>query len=146
MTQLFDQDMDSLDLYMEVLRIVHHHPRSTTSAVFTHATLAMDATSCQDALDSLIHQGLIQVNSHQYSITATGVQTLIPAKRDGKFPASVAQTYMDLLPPATATVALHVVTKNGICTITKDNVSIQLSPSEIQQLWKKLQREADQTS
>ena len=55
MSQILDHDMDSLDLYMEVLRIVHHHPRSDASGVFTHATLAMDTSSCQNALDSLVH-------------------------------------------------------------------------------------------
>lgn len=114
--------------------------------MFEHATLAMDATSCQDALDSLIHQGLVHMASNQYTITASGVQTLIPAKRDGKFPTGTAQSYMDVLPPVVTPATLQVVTKNGVCTITKDDVSIQLSAEEIQQLWKKLLREADQNN
>ena len=143
MSQPLDQDLDSLDLYMEVLRIVHHHPRSNAAAVFSHATLAMDASSCQNALDSLAHQGLVQATGELYSITASGVQTLIPVKRDGKFPSSTAQSYVDALPPSPVVPTLQVSTKSGVCTITKDGVSLSLSPAEMQQLWKKLQREAD---
>lgn len=143
MSQSFDQDLDSLDLYMEVLRIVHHHPRSNVAAVFSHATLAMDASSCQNALDSLAHQGLVQVVGDVYSISASGMQTLIPVKRDGKFPMSTTQSYVDVLPATSNAPTLQVVTKNGVCTITKGNVSLILSPAEMQQLWKKLQREAD---
>lgn len=143
MSQILDHDMDSLDLYMEVLRIVHHHPRSDASGVFTHATLAMDTSSCQNALDSLVHQGLVQVAGTHYSITASGIKTLIPVKRDGNFPEGVSQSYMDVIPIQTTIPTLHITTKNGECTITKDGVSLRLSQVEMQQLWKKLQREAD---
>ncbi len=143
MSQLLDQDMDSLDLYMEVLRIVHHNPQSDASGVFAHATLAMDTSSCQSALDSLVHQGLVHVAGTQYSITANGVKTLIPPKRDGHFPASVSQSYVDVIKAPALSPTLQVTTKNGECTITKDGVSLCLSQGEMQQLWKKLQREAD---
>lgn len=143
MSQPLDQDLDSLDLYMEVLRIVHHHPRSNAAAVFSYATLAMDADSCQSALNSLVHQGLVQNMGLLYSITSSGVQTLIPVKRDGKFPSSAAQSYMDALPGSPIAPTLKVATKNGTCTITKDGISLVLTSSEMQQLWKKLQREAD---
>lgn len=143
MNQPFDQDLDSLDLYMEVLRIVHHHPRSNTAAVFSHATLAMDEASCHSALESLAHQGLLQSASSLYSITASGVQTLIPVKRDGKFPSSAPQSYVNVLPVSPVVATLQVTTKNGVCTICKNGISLSLSAAEMQQLWKKLQREAD---
>lgn len=143
MSQILDQDMDSLDLYMEVLRIVHHNPQSDASGVFAHATLAMDTGSCQSALDSLVSQGLVHVVGARYSITANGVKTLIPPKRDGSFPASVSQSYVDVIKAAPSAPTLQVTTKNGECTITKDGISLCLSQGEMQQLWKKLQREAD---
>ena len=143
MSPPLEQDLDSLDLYMEVLRIVHRYPRSSAAAVFSHATLAMDANSCKSALDSLVHQGLVQATGALYSITASGIQTLIPVKRDGKFPSNASQSYVDALPPAAVVPTLQVSTKNGICTITKSGVSLSLTQAELQQFWKKLEREAD---
>ena len=143
----FDNETESLDLYMEVLRIVHRHPNASVQTIFENATLAMDVTSCQTVLDSLAHQGLVLdslahqglVKEHRdgYTITASGIKTLIPVRRDGSFPQGSLASHVAVLRKSTPP-SVHVSWNNTNTVITKNGVSLHLTPSEIQQLWKKL--------
>lgn len=133
----FDNETESLDLYMEVLRIVHRHPNASVQTIFENATLAMDATSCQTVLDSLAHQGLVKEHRDGYTITASGIKTLIPVRRDGSFPQGSLASHVAVLRKSTPP-SVHVSWNNTNTVITKNGVSLHLTPSEIQQLWKKL--------
>lgn len=133
----FDNEAESLDLYMEVLRIIHRHPNASLQTIFENATLAMDTASCQTALDSLAHQGLVKENRDGYAITASGIKTLIPVRRDGAFPQGALASHVAVLRKPTPP-SVHVSWDNANTVITKNGVSLHLTPSEIQQLWKKL--------
>lgn len=147
MSQIFDSDLDSLDLYMEALRIVHHHPRSDANGIFKHSTLAMDLVSCELALESLVQQGLLHTNNNCYAITAAGLQTLIPVKRDGKFPEVEAKSYAQVLTSVLpAASSISVLVRENKTTITKNGISIEFTEQELQQLWKKMSRELNQYS
>lgn len=138
----FNNETESLDLYMEVLRIVHRHPGASVDTIFDHATLAMDAFSCQSALDSLAHQGLVKANGTTYTITASGIKTLIPVQREGTFPQGALASYVEVLRKKPSVPSVSVAWQNGDTIITKGTTSIALTPGEIQQIWKKLRQDA----
>ena len=142
-TQATRDDVDGLDLYMEVLRIVHHENGCTEQLVFSKSTLAMDLQSCQGTLKNLLTQGLLTKTTDTYRITQKGIQTLIPLQRNAIFPAAIVKTHIELIrntddtPPA-----LSIITApNGDVKITKNDVTVELTKNEMLQLWKKLNRD-----
>lgn len=144
MNNPLEHDMDSLDLYMEVLRIVQNHPHSNAEIVFRHATLAMDLSSCTNALESLVSQGLLKVSDASYTTTEQGLKALQPVPRGGNFPNASAVTYVQILPPlAPSASTISIRTQQNICTITKNGVALEFNAAELQQLWKKMQRELE---
>jgi len=139
---MYNSDLDSLDLFTEVLSIIYKWPGLTLDTIFDKTTLAMDKISCLAVLNNLVDQELVSSFDGEYSITELGIRTIIPETKTIEFPSFVTKTHVDYVKEAEVVPATILLINYGDrYTLTKQGVSLEITPNEMRQIWKKLHRD-----
>ncbi len=149
--EVSEDSLDTLDLYIEILRLIHHQPGIDLKELCQHSTLETDEKTCAAALRSMTARELIKKSTKGYRITQMGLQSLIPAPRHQPEAKTAANSkggpsYQKLVAPKESMEKALKITMShaGTMTLTREKVQMTLTPQEQLQLFKRLQRDATQ--